>query len=215
VLLVLPTGVALADTGPASSVSFDTEDQTKTIGESVTVTVTVTDDSDNPVSGKKVTFEVTGANTISGSNTSGVDGKASYTYTGHKAGEDTIKASIETDDPAGSSATITIDWELDAEKDITLSPSDATSIVGSLQTMTATVTDSSKKAVQNVDVTFTTSGANEGSAKRTTNNNGVATFSYTGMNAGTDTVTATVNDGNVGTVMDVASVQWVQPRIKL
>jgi hypothetical protein len=81
--------------------------------------------------------------------------------------------------------------------------------------MTATVTDSSKKAVQNVDVTFTTSGANEGSAKRTTNNNGVATFSYTGMNAGTDTVTATVNDGNVGTVMDVASVQWVQPRIKL
>ncbi len=213
-LLALPTGVALAETGPATSVSFDTEDQTKTVGESVTVTVTVRDDQGQAASNVDVLFKVAGANDVNGGTIkSNENGKASFTYTGSNVGEDTVTASIS--DAQTGSASTRVTWELAAEKSITLSPSDATSIVGSLQTMTATVKDTSNKAVKGVNVTFTTSGANTGSAKGTTNNNGVATFSYTGMKAGHDTVTATVNDGNVGTVMDVAAIQWVQPRIKL
>ncbi len=213
-LLALPTSVALADTGEATTVSFDTEPQTKIVGESVTVTVTVRDDQGDPVSDVDVLFKVTGANNGNGGTINSNDnGKASFTYSGSNAGEDTVTASV-SDAQTGSNST-KVTWELAAEKSIALSPSDATSIVGSLQTMTAIVKDASGDALKDVEVTFTTSGANTGSAKGTTNNNGVATFTYKGMHAGHDTVTATVDDGNVGTVKNVASIQWVQPSIKL
>lgn len=213
VLLVMPTGAALA-AGPATNVAFDSEDQTKTVGESVIVTVMVTDSSGDPVSGETVSFQVDGSNTTAGTKQSGTDGQASFTYSGSNAGLDTVTASIGADAPSGSD-TLTVEWIPEPDRTISLTPSDATSIVSSERTMTATVKDASGQSISGAEVTFTVDGMNPGGDTDTTSGAGKATFTYTGTHAGTDNITASVADGNDGTVSDAASIHWVQPNISL
>ena len=61
-----------------------------------TVTAELKDNLGNPVPGSKVVFEVCGANPQAAvTATTGIDGKATDTYTGTSAGDDTIKACLD------------------------------------------------------------------------------------------------------------------------
>jgi len=55
----------------------------------------------NPSSGKTITFQVQGANTASGTVVTASNGIATFSYTGSNAGEDTITATAEVDQPGG------------------------------------------------------------------------------------------------------------------
>ena len=68
------------------------EDSSNFTGEEHTVTATVTTIS-GPAVGVTVNFEVTGAHSESGSDTTDSEGKATFTYTGTNIGDDTITAS--------------------------------------------------------------------------------------------------------------------------
>lgn len=78
---------------------------------------------------------------------------------------------------------------------------------GTTQTMTATLKDPAGQPIANALVQFTATGANPGSGTGTTGAAGVATFTYTGTAAGTDTVQATSG----AAVSNTASVSWIIP----
>ncbi len=77
--------------------------------------------------------------------------------------------------------------------EVTLTPSTATSMVGTPHTVTATVIDNvTGQPVPNTTVNFSVSGANTASGSCVTvtiGNIATCTFTYTGTNAGTDTIT--------------------------
>ena len=59
-----------------------------------TVTVELRDRANNPIQGKMVQFTVIGINPVSGSATTGSDGRATFSYTGTNVGTDTITAQV-------------------------------------------------------------------------------------------------------------------------
>jgi hypothetical protein len=92
-----------------------------------------------------------------------------------------------------------------AQATLTLSPPTATKTVGTTDTVTATITNPGG-SISGQTVNFSVAGANTASGTGVTNASGQATFSYTGTNAGTDTVTATF-----GSATGTASVTWTSP----
>jgi len=64
------------------------------IGRQHTVTVELRDGANNPIQGKTVQFTVIGINPASGSATTDIDGKATFSYTGTNVGTDTITAQV-------------------------------------------------------------------------------------------------------------------------
>jgi hypothetical protein len=64
--------------------------------------------------------------------------------------------------------------------------------------VTATTKDSSGNAAAGVTVRFSVSGANTASGSATTNSSGQASFTYTGNNAGSDTISAFADNNNNG-----------------
>jgi hypothetical protein len=104
--------------------------------------------------------------------------------------------------------------------DVMLDPPSATNPVGTTHTVTATV---SKQGVAQagVLVTWTVSGANAGAtgtcvpADCRTDANGHVSFTYTGTNAGTDTITASFVDAQGQTVTGTASKLWVAAKISI
>ncbi len=98
--------------------------------------------------------------------------------------------------------------------DVMLDPPTATNPVGTTHTVTATV---SKEGVPQtgVLVTFSVSGANAGAtgtcvpADCRTNAAGEVSFTYTGANAGNDTITASFVDAQGRTVTGTAGKLWV------
>lgn len=87
---------------------------------------------------------------------------------------------------------------------VELSSAGGTSQVGSEFCITATVEDTSGNPVEGVRVDFSVTGANSETGFAFTDASGTAEFCYTGVNAGEDTVTATV-----GSLSDTADVLWV------
>jgi uncharacterized repeat protein (TIGR01451 family) len=89
-----------------------------------------------------------------------------------------------------------------------LQPKTATNDVGTSHTVTATLTlNGVAQSGQTID--FSVSGANTASGSALTNASGEATFTYTGANAGTDTITATYSkNGNV-LATDTAEKTWI------
>ena len=69
--------------------------------------------------------------------------------------------------------------------------------------------------VDGEDVGFTVTGANPTSGSAVTDLTGAATFTYTGTNPGTDTITAFLDTDGDGaqdpdeTVMDTATKEWI------
>ena len=92
-----------------------------------------------------------------------------------------------------------------------LAPTTQTHGVGTIATVTATFTNKCGQPLSNVEVHFTaTSGPNAGrTGTGTTDANGTATFSYSSLATGTDTLRASVNNiaGSVGS--NPVTVIWI------
>ncbi|MES1240880.1 MAG: Ig-like domain-containing protein [Acidobacteriota bacterium] len=80
-------------------------------------------------------------------------------------------------------------------------------VTGTSQTMTATLKDSAGVPIAGATVQFTVTGINPTSGSGATDAAGVATFAYSGANAGADTVQATSG----AAVSNSASVNWIKP----
>ena len=87
--------------------------------------------------------------------------------------------------------------------DLVLTPETDTNPVGTDHTVTATVTDSNSDPVEGARVDFDVTGANPTSGFAFTDASGQAPFTYTGVNPGTDTITA-----SLGALSDVATKEW-------
>jgi Ca2+-binding RTX toxin-like protein len=80
------------------SLSLDPPTAENPVGKNHTVTATLTEEpSKNPVDAAPIGFTVTGANSASGTATTGPDGKASFTYAGASGGQDTVSACYDPD----------------------------------------------------------------------------------------------------------------------
>jgi RHS repeat-associated protein len=87
-------------------------------------------------------------------------------------------------------------------------------VTGTAQPLRATLKNSSGAALANYGVEFEVAGPNATTGSAVTNASGVATFTYSGTNAGTDTVralvrstsTATINSNSVGMAWSVTPV---------
>lgn len=93
-----------------------------------------------------------------------------------------------------------------------LTPSAAgPNVTGTTQTLTATLKDRFGAALSGVTIQFVVTGLNATSSTTTTDANGVASFTYTGANAGTDSVQATASMGALQLTSNTSSVSWVTP----
>jgi hypothetical protein len=97
---------------------------------------------------------------------------------------------------------------------LSLAPPTAENPVGTPHTVTATLTQGGNP-ISGGTILFSVSGANSGSGSDTTDSNGEATFTYTGTNAGGDTITAcydkNTNNGCDSTeATATASKTWTQ-----
>jgi RHS repeat-associated protein len=82
---------------------------------------------------------------------------------------------------------------------------------GSSQAFSASLLDQDGTPQIGVTVTFAVSGANSIIGSATTSSSGVATFSYTGANHGTDTIQATAVANGQALTSNGISVSWIAP----
>lgn len=155
-------------------------------GSSLAVTATVNDSDGSPLVGAVVNYSIAGANPTSGSATTNANGEVTFIDSGTHAGIDTIHASV---NGVSTPASATIQWYA-GPASLVLSASNSTPDVNTAVTVTATLTDTNGAGIANVPVKFTVTGTNPTSGAATTDNNGTATFSYTGTTVGADTVLA-------------------------
>jgi RHS repeat-associated protein/uncharacterized repeat protein (TIGR01451 family) len=80
-------------------------------------------------------------------------------------------------------------------------------VKGTSQTLTATLKDAAGVPIPNATVQFNVTGANPTNGTGTTDASGAATFTYSGANAGADTVQATAGSA----VSNAATVNWITP----
>jgi len=115
------------------------------------------------------------------------------------------------DSQLSSSSTVTVTVNAQINAALKLQPLAAgPDVTGSSQTMTAllkTSTGPTGTPISAASVLFTVTGPNATSGSRTTDSTGTATFTYTGANIGTDTVTATYAGQNSNS----ANVSWLVP----
>ena len=189
--------------GRPATLTLEPKTATNTVGTSHTITATVTDSFGNPTPGVTVVFSVTGANPVSGTCKTDVNGKCTFAYLGVRAGTDAIHAFADTNEngiqdggePFGDATKI---WTAGRPAKLTLSPSTDTNTVGASHTVTATVTDSFGNPTPGITVQFSVSGANQAGGKCTTDINGQCTFAYTGTHAGTDAIHAFADTNSDG-----------------
>ena len=96
---------------------------------------------------------------------------------------------------------------------MTLEPATDENPVGTPHTVTATLTDETGAPVAGATIEFDVTGANTATGASVTDSNGEATFTYTGMNLGDDTIVACHNadasaDGSCEAVAS-ATKRWV------
>jgi len=93
-----------------------------------------------------------------------------------------------------------------------LSPANAgPDVVTATQTLIALLQDGNGNPIPGATVTFVVTGANAVSGASTTGNDGVASFTYTGLNAGTDTVQANASPAGVPLLSNLGTVSWIVP----
>jgi hypothetical protein len=172
----------------------------------------------NPVENASVIFTVTGSNPNTGeARTARPTGQARFAYTGTKPGADTIAACFDanfndTCDPTEAKASATKTW---LPTTLSLAPATASDMTGRTHTLTATLNVSpSGPPVPTVLILFTVTGANKATGQATTGTAGTATFTYTGRNPGTDTITACQDTNNnrhcdPGEPTATAKMTWV------
>ncbi len=212
--------VIAMETVPAlTTLDLEPETATNAVGDSHTVTATVTDQFGIPVEGVTVNFDVTIPELEETADTDS-NGQATFTYSSDVAGAHTIRAWVE----AGSFSnadpdlrdTATKDWVTRQAAHLTLEPESAQNDVGTTHTVTATVTDQSGDPLMGVDVSFSVAaGPNVGiSGSATTDILGQAAFTYTDANGpGTDTIRAWTSAATfaeaVDDLKDKVTKEWV------
>src|SRR5437870_7495681 len=87
---------------------------------------------------------------------------------------------------------------------VTLSPASAVNPIGTPHTVTATVTNQGNP-VAGATVVFRVTGANSATGSGTTDANGIALFTYTGVQTGQDTIGAQATLVDNGTVVGEGS----------
>lgn len=163
-----------------------------------------------PLEGASVTFSVSGPNSATPppGGTTDADGKVTSSYTGQNGGTDNVTATATKFGTSKTSNTATINWK--EPKTLTMSPASASLHTGTSHTVTATVKDQNGSAMAGETVSFTRTGANPGSASGTTNSSGQTSHTYTGVNAGDDTITGTVQVTATKTLSGSATAHWDQ-----
>ena len=114
-----PGGFTLSPIATVTHVSLAPTSSSFTVGSSACETATVTDQNNDPVSGVRVDFTVTGVNPTSGFLYSASDGTAQFCYTGSNAGSDTEGAAV----GAVSSNSASIGWASSSPKPTSVSTS--------------------------------------------------------------------------------------------
>jgi len=161
------------------------------VGTTHTLTITVYSTAGKPMVNSRVRITHSGANVyLPAELTTDANGTVKYSYTGNKAGLDTITVSVGT-----ISATATKEWYTQAAPvtpaRLTLTPTNASNPPGKTHTVTATVIGSDGKPMSGVDVTFSVTGVNNFARHATTDASGRASISYTSKKEGKDTINAT------------------------
>jgi hypothetical protein len=189
---------------------------TNSVGESHTVTATITDGGGTGQSGIEVTFEViSGPNqgdTGTGTTSAGV---ATWTYTGDGGpGTDQIQACFTYEGSMVCSQTVTKVWNQVGAPTITLTPPSDLNLVGEDHTVTATI---SPAPGDGTTVTFTViSGPNQGDNGTGTTSAGVATWTYTGDGGvGTDEIQACFQERAATVCSNVVQKEWTEEIISL
>ncbi len=162
------------------------------VGTTHTFTITVYDVQNKPLDNARVRITQSGANVfLPAELVTDANGVVRYTYTGGKAGLDTITVTI-----GSVSATATKEWYTQPSQvtpaRLTLTPTNASNPPGKTHTVTATVIGSDGKPMSGVDVTFSVIGVNNFARHVTTDATGKASISYTSKKEGKDTINATV-----------------------
>jgi len=188
------------------------------VGDTHEATATIENGTGNPVSGIPVIFTViSGPNQgETGSDTTDQDGKATFSYTGDGGiGTDEIQACFTYEDNTVCSQTVTKVWNQTIVTEIVLDPSYALNLDGESHTVTATITPTPPSGTS---VTFTViSGPNQGeTGSDTTDQDGKATFSYTGDGGvGTDRVQVCFYSGATELCSNVVEKEWTKEIITL
>ena len=173
------------------SILLESDATELSIDESATITATVTDHNDTPISSKAVKF-YDGSTLLDTVNTDST-GVATYTFSSSTGGTHTITAVA--DGYTSNSVELTVGGTT-----VTLTTSTNTITVGSSVTLTATVT-SDGSPVASESVKFY-----DGEtliATETTDNNGQATYTYTPASVGTCSLTAVYDTSYVSSTSTV------------
>jgi Bacterial Ig-like domain (group 1) len=183
-----------------ASLSLSPAATTRNVSTQHTITATARDASGLPVKGVNVFFSVSGVNHQSATPVAtDANGIAGFSYVGASVGHDTIRAFADSNgngkqDENEPSTLASVDFVSVAPASISLSQPSGTSPRGAAVTVTATVLTSGGAPVPDAHVVFNVTGANpQGPKAVTTNSAGQAVLTYTGGNAGTDTINAFVD----------------------
>jgi hypothetical protein len=173
------------------------------------------------VAGATIQFDVTGANTASGTGVTNTSGQATFTYVGDNLGDDTITAYYNADNsPDGSCeavASATKRWVIGPPATLDLAPPTAENVVDSQHCVTATVRDAASNPTPGITVRFSVTGSVTALGSQVTNASGQATFCYTGPAlSGSDVIIAyadtnTNNTQDAGEPSGRALKTWVLP----
>lgn len=99
---------------------------------------------------------------------------------------------------------------------LTLEPMTAgPNVVGTSQTMRATLKHLSGVAVGGVNIQFTVTGSNTAGGTAATDNTGVASFVYQGAHSGTDSVQASATVNGIALQSNAAQVTWLAPSMQV
>ena len=179
-------------TQTSTTTSVTSSKNSSTFGQSVTFTATVTPASGSIPNNETVTFYDNGAEIGTGA-TSGGNGTATFTTSSLAAGSHPITATYGGDSNFSSSTgSLTGNPQVvnQASTTTSVTSSKNSSTFGQSVTFTATVTPASGSIPNNETVTFYDNGAEIGTGA-TSGGNGTATFTTSGLAAGSHPITAT------------------------
>lgn len=190
----------------STNLSLTPEHAVNQVGGTHTVTADLTNaETDAPVSGAPVIFDVTGANPTTGTVITDASGRASFSYAGKNPGEDVITACYDINKngvcnpPDEETVSVLKYWDPGPPPDLSLTPATATNDVGVTHTVTAHLTTGAGTPISGGHLLFTVTGVNELTGAATTSAAGDATFSYRGASDGDDQITACYDANDNGT----------------